>query len=116
MGQIFLVDDDRSFLEIMEMVLEDTGYEVLCFEHGISLLRKLTTTTPDLILLDYRLPQKNGAEITKIIRQRFKRKIPVIIISADLNVADKALGSGANFFLAKPIDIDTLLTTINRYV
>lgn len=113
-NKILIVDDDKTILEAIKILLEEEGFEVSVLNDGINLMKKIHSNIPNLILLDYRLPGKDGWEIAKLIKKR-QPEIPIIMISADNNIKKIAEGK-IEAFLAKPFDINILLALINRYL
>jgi len=114
MRRILAVDDDKDILDILQYILEDSGYEVETLSDGHFLFEKIRTHTPDLILLDIMLGNLDGRELCKAVKTTdATHDIPVILISASHNVADALNKKGApDAFIAKPFDIDDLLSAI----
>ena len=113
--KIIIVDDDTSILESFKTILDSEGYETHTAIGGGGLAMYLANFIPDLILLDYGLPNENGGVITKKIRKNLKTAhIPIIIISANDQFRAIAKLAGANEFIEKPIEINSLLSTIKR--
>ncbi|TWJ04390.1 response regulator receiver domain-containing protein [Mucilaginibacter frigoritolerans] len=112
--RILAVDDDRDILEVLQFILEDSGYEVDTLMDGRYLFEKIKAHTPDLILLDIMLGNLDGRELCKDVKAKLETtNIPVILVSASHNVANASNNIGApNAFLAKPFDIDDLLQII----
>lgn len=115
--EILLVEDDFDVRDMMTIFLESEGYQVAAAANGQEAIDHLSHSRPPcLILLDLMMPVMNGWEF----RQRQQQdpnlaRIPVIVISADNNVREKAAHLGAASYLAKPIDFDALLEVIRRY-
>ena len=116
MQRILAVDDDKDILEVLQYILEDSGYEVDTLSDGSFLFDKIKEHTPDLILLDVMLGNMDGRELCKSVKLKHETKqIPVILISASHNISNTSNQNGApNDFVAKPFDIDTLINTIQR--
>jgi CheY-like chemotaxis protein len=115
---ILVVDDEPDIREMVAEVLSDEGYRVVGAANGLEAIEYLTraTTLPTLILLDLMMPVMNGWEFAD--RQRLDpalADIPVIVISADGNVQQKAETLGASDHLRKPIQLDALLKCVERY-
>ena len=112
--RILAVDDDKDILEVLQFILEDSGYEVDTLMDGRYLFEKIKAHTPDLILLDIMLGNLDGRELCKDVKAKHETtNIPVILVSASHNVASASNNIGApNAFLAKPFDIDDLLDII----
>ena len=116
-GTILIVEDDTAGREALAAYLESEGYHVLEAEHGEAALRTLHTNTGVcLILLDLYMPRMNGwAFRAEQLRDARFAAIPVVVVSADATVGQKAADLGAAGYLAKPIDFDRLLGFLRRY-
>ncbi|WP_428328841.1 response regulator [Mucilaginibacter sp.] len=114
MRRILAVDDDSDILEVLQFILEDSGYEVETLSDGQYLFEKINESTPDLILLDIMLGNLDGRELCRAVKtSKETNNIPVILISASHTVSDSLNQQGApNAFIAKPFDINTLLDAI----
>jgi DNA-binding response OmpR family regulator len=112
--RILAVDDDKDILEVLQLILEDSGYEVETLSDGHFLFEKIKSHTPDLILLDIMLGNLDGRELCRDVKTKLEtHNIPVILISASHNVTDHMNQIGSpNAFIAKPFDINDLLDTI----
>lgn len=101
---IAVVDDEPDILQLLEMNLVKSGFCAVSFEDGGSLLEYLKKDEPDLIVLDLMLPDYDGFDICKIIRNQQKTKhIPIIMFTARGESVDKILGLelGADDYLDK---------------
>lgn len=108
---IAVVDDDQPIVDVVTMLLKDEGYDVLAYNNGELLLRDIEREEIHLILLDYRLPKKNGAEIARDLKE--KRDIPVILISANHNLDQVVHNMPVDEFIPKPFEIDQLMRKIH---
>lgn len=114
--KILVVDDDPDILEFLQVILEEEGYLVVITEKGEYLEQLHNGGLPDFILLDVLLSGKDGREIVKYLkRQAETRHIPVLMFSAHPSAEQTARAAGADDFIAKPFDIEVLLTRIARY-
>jgi DNA-binding response OmpR family regulator len=112
--KIYVADDDPAILEVIELVLEDAGFEVETSTDGLSILQE-RSDFPDLILLDIRMSGTNGGDICRSLKEERKtRHLPVILVSANKDLEDIARNCGADAVIAKPFDIDDLLATCER--
>lgn len=116
MNRILAVDDDKDILEVLQFILEDSGYQVNTLSDGHQLFDKIYEQQPDLILMDIMLGGLDGRDLCKNVKLNFKTHgIPVIMISASHNLSDVLKQECApDDFLAKPFDIHTLLNKIQR--
>ncbi|RFZ82132.1 response regulator [Mucilaginibacter terrenus] len=118
MRRILAVDDDNDILEVLQFILEDSGYEVETLSDGRKLMDVIREKHPDLILLDIMLGNMDGRELCKTLKQSIEMNdIPVILISASHNIAAPLNQDGApNDFIAKPFDINHLLNKIKTHL
>lgn len=109
-GYILAVDDIPDNLLLVKYALESDGYEIVMVEDGATALAKIEESPPDLILLDVMMPEMDGYEVTRRIRNHPKLPyIPILLITAhEQSSVVKGLDEGADDFLRKPIQIDEL--------
>lgn len=103
--RILIVDDDKEVVRLMRAYLEQAGYEVLVAYNGESALHSLRREQPDLVLLDLMLPDRNGWDITRILRNDpLLKATPIIMLTARVTDTDKILGLelGADDYVTKP--------------
>lgn len=113
--KIFICDDDSTIVDMLQMLLEMSGYDTIIEVNSINALEVIKTSRPDVILLDIWMPLLSGDELIKIIRQEQELKdIFIISISASKDGKDVALQAGADCFIAKPFDINELLEAIEH--
>ena len=112
---IWCVDDDSTIREIEVYALLQTGFEARGFADGISMLEALKNDKPDLIILDIMMPEKDGIEVLKEIRQNTGTSpIPVIMATAKGTEMDKIQGldTGADDYLVKPFGIMEMISRV----
>lgn len=112
---IWCVDDDSTIRDIEVYTLQQTGFEARGFADGISMLEALITETPKLIILDIMLPEMDGTEILRRLRNDFKHKeIPVIMATAKGSEIDKIslLNFGADDYLVKPFGVMEMVARV----
>jgi DNA-binding response OmpR family regulator len=111
--RILVVEDDLSILAGLSMNLRFEGYEVLQAQDGRTGLARALDDAPDLVVLDLMLPELNGYEVLKELRQR-GRDTPVVVLSAKGMERDKILGLdlGADDYVVKPFGLQELLARI----
>jgi DNA-binding response OmpR family regulator len=116
MNRILAVDDDQDILDVLQLVLEDSGYEVETLSDAHQLFDKINKEHPDLILMDIMLNGLDGRDLCKNVKLNNEtHDIPVIMISASHTVGDVLKQECApDDFLAKPFDINILLSKIQR--
>ena len=114
---ILVVEDDVDIRSALLGILEDEGYAVVGAANGAEALEHLRSVgLPSLILLDLMMPVMNGWQFRAEQKQdQNLNRIPVVVISADGNVRQKAASIDAQGFLKKPIDLDNLLELVEKY-
>lgn len=113
--RILIVDDDREIVRGLAIRLRAAGYETLSAHDGEEGLAAAIAEHPDAIVLDIRMPRTDGLAVLAKLREREDTKaIPVVVISANVveNTRAKALELGARYFVAKPFQAATLISTI----
>lgn len=109
---ILVVEDSRTEALRMRLVLEKEGWEVCCADNASQAIVEIGRKTPDLILVDYYLPGIRGDELCRQIRMRVDtRVIPIVMLTANETdqIQLQGLESGADDFLPKTFEVDTLL-------
>lgn len=104
---ILVVDDDKSIIEIVQAYLEQAGYSVLSATNGTSAMDTLRRERPELLILDLNLPDRDGWDITRDIRNdRHLASTPIIMLTARVDDSDKIVGLelGANDYVTKPFN------------
>lgn len=99
---VYLVDDETNLLELLKSYLENAGFIVKAFQSGEEVLKVLDQEKPHLWILDIMLPDIDGYELLRLIRNKYD--VPIIFISARDQDMDKILGLelGSDDYLAKP--------------
>lgn len=113
---IAIIDDDKSILASLEMILESDGFNrIETFSNGLEGLEYIRTGRVDLVLLDLNLPEISGMEILQTVKKE-KPQLPVIIITGqnDLSTAVEIMKSGAMDYLAKPNDIGRVSVSVQN--
>ncbi|MBP7967074.1 response regulator transcription factor [Candidatus Woesebacteria bacterium] len=114
--KILVADDDLSILEVIDLMLTDEGYVVETVSDGEEIY-KIEKDFPDLILLDIWMSGMDGRDICKYIKsQEHLKHIPVILISANKDTAIIATESGADDFIAKPFEMEELLSKVRHFI
>jgi DNA-binding NtrC family response regulator len=116
-GRILVIDDEPDIRESLEALLSSENYRVDLAFNATEGLKKLETSSYDLVLVDLMMPDKSGMEVLEEIRLR-DRDTPLFMITAygSIEVAVEALKRGANDYFAKPWDNEKLLIEIERMI
>jgi two-component system, cell cycle response regulator DivK len=119
MRKIAVVDDNADNRLIIRTILEDQ-YDIVEYSSGIEAIEGFRKGKPDVVILDISLPEMDGTEILRRIRDDAElHDLPVIALTAHAMVGDreKYLSAGFNDYVAKPIlDMNVLFSTIKRWV
>ena len=113
---IYSVEDDVDIARIINKTLTKQGYQVYSFQDGKCFIEAFNKQKPDLVLLDLMLPDMNGNDIIKFIRNDIENnEVEIIIISAKRMLMDKVEGLdlGADDYLEKPFDLLELMSRVN---
>ena len=116
MSRILIVEDDRKIAQLESDYLESNGYETKIIEDGKKALSELKTNHYDLILLDLMLPEVDGFDICRQVRQ--EKNIPIIMVSAKKDDIDKirGLGLGADDYMTKPFSPSELVARVKAHL
>jgi DNA-binding response OmpR family regulator len=115
MESILIVDDDISLCTVLQEELSEVGYNVDFVNSGFDVFKVLETKSVDLMLLDLKMPGKDGFEVLRdLSNHRYKIKVIVLTAYADVKSAIDSAKMGANDFISKPYDLDELLITIRK--
>jgi CheY-like chemotaxis protein len=111
---IVAVDDSPDNLTLLEIILDDPHYDLDLTASGQEALNKISRKIPDLILLDVMMPEMDGFEVTRRIRQDESLPyIPILLLTAHDQVnLTEGIAAGADDFIRKPFDIDELQTRV----
>lgn len=112
--RLLLVDDDPDVLDALEVILGG-AYELSFAEDGDEALRRLETEPFDCVVLDLMMPRVNGASVMLAMREK-ALVVPVILVSAALDIAQQAATLGARDHMTKPFDVELLEAKIARIV
>ena len=115
---ILLVDDEPDIVKVLMVRLKSSGYEVKAAGNAAEAIETLKSYKPNLILLDYYLPDKNGLDLCLEIKANEDSKnLPIIFISASAeSIAEIAKKGGANDYLVKPVESTLLIEKIEKYI
>lgn len=113
--RILVVDDDRSIVKVVRGYLEQASFEVLTAYDGEGALHALRSERPDLLVLDLMLPDRDGWEITRMIRSdRTLGQTPIIMLTARVEDTDKIVGleMGADDYITKPFNAREIVARV----
>lgn len=114
---ILVIDDDKGILEVVKIILEDKGYHVEVLENSSDILQYLKNNIPNLILLDIWMSGMDGQKIMEFLKKGdVTKNIPVILMSANQDTEKIAKKTGANAYITKPFDIDSLTQMVDSFI
>ncbi len=117
MKKILIVDDDKDVLEAMQLLLTEAGYKSCAVLQVGEMFACLKESLPDLIVLDVLLSGQDGRMVARQLRKRRDtRGIPIIMVSAHPSAAQSAISCGANDFVAKPFEVDELISKVSKHM
>jgi DNA-binding response OmpR family regulator len=115
--KIVVCDDELEILEIVKLILEDEGFEVLAVNNSLDVESVLEQESPELLIIDLWMPALSGEQVITSLRSNERlRKTPVIVLSASSDGRQIAFAAGADDFIAKPFDIDNIINTIKKFL
>ncbi len=115
--KILVVDDEKHIVKIVEFNLKKKGYDVFIANNGLEALEQVEKNKPDLILLDVMMPEMDGLEVCKRLKNDDRYKdIPIIMLTAKGQEIDRDTGIkfGANMYITKPFSPKLLLGQIEE--
>lgn len=116
MKRIIVVDDDPGVLDTMELIFSRAGYDVVGYS-GPEPLLSGNFEAPEAIVLDKQLSGYDGLDVCRFLKtQTSTQQIPIIMVSASMNIGELAITAGANDFVEKPFKIKSLLEVVGKYV
>lgn len=113
--KILLADDDPGVRNSLGRVLESENYEVVSAANGGEAAKKFAEESPDLVLLDLNMPDRDGWEVFKLINTT-RPLLPVIVITARPHQYNRAADLGVDAIMEKPLDLPYLLKTIAEFL
>lgn len=119
MKNLLIIEDVEDHLEIVKLILEQHGYNILVATTGLEGLNSARANTPDLVILDVVLPEMNGYEVCKEIKNGIDTKnIPVIMLSVRSNPEDieTAYKAGADKYITKPFNLEDLIKEVKKHL
>ena len=118
MKYILAADDEPMNLEIMQMILMD-DYELKCVENGVECLKSIEERLPDLLLLDFAMPEMDGLEVCKRLRSNPETKnLPIVMVSgyASKEHIENGFKAGVDDYITKPFKPEEILKAVEDFV
>jgi CheY-like chemotaxis protein len=117
--RVMIVDDEKESLEMMQTMLGDQGYELIPVSNATEVGLKAAQLMPDLILLDFLMPEINGFEVCRALRgNELTRSIPIMAVTCLSKEEDieRIFECGADEYLPKPFKVDQLLEKVGDLI
>jgi two-component system, OmpR family, response regulator MtrA len=116
-NHILVVDDDPAIRDVVADILEMSDYSVKTAANGAEALDKIQSEQPSAVLLDLMMPVMDGWEFLRRCRGQVPcARVPVVVMSAARDAAAAARELGAQAYLTKPFDVDTVLDVVERLI
>jgi DNA-binding NtrC family response regulator len=113
--RILVVDDDETIRTTMKAILQDEGYQVDLAASGKEAVQKTKEKTYNIALLDIRLPDMEGVELLKLLKDGVPRTRKIMVTGyPSMQNAISALNKNADAYLLKPVDVEKLLMTVKK--
>jgi len=109
--RVLLVDDEEKVLKFAALKLKLCGYEVITANNGKDAIRLAESEAPDIMLLDVLMPEMDGFEVLRRLRQF--SQMPVIVLTAMTGTQEQALSLGASDYITKPFDPDEVIARMD---
>lgn len=119
MKKILIIEDNDNNMYLISFILKQDGFYILEARTGIEGVETASREKPDLIIMDIQLPDINGLEATKQIRNTLANiEIPIVALTSYAMTGDRemALAAGCDGYIEKPIDPETFLSEIKKFL
>lgn len=114
MSKILIVDDDRTMVSLLKILLEMDGFDVVNLSMGGQMIEKVRAEKPDLVLMDVFLSDADGKEVLVELRNTTDLADLKVVMTSGMDLADQCMDSGADAFLLKPYTPEQLMKTIQQ--
>jgi CheY-like chemotaxis protein len=116
---ILIVEDNLDILKLLGVLMTEAGHRVETADRAESAIELLPSFTPDVVLVDIRLPGMNGLELTRLVKLAGgSRKVPVVAVTANDSPAAirEAYDAGCDGYITKPVDINRFALIVRQYL
>jgi len=113
---VLIADDESEVVQLVQMILEWEGYQVIAAANGVETLQRAETDKPDLILLDVRMPKMSGLTVLEHLAKSESTAVPVIMLSVVTTQPEvrAALQRGAVAYLTKPFELKEMTRLVGQ--
>jgi CheY-like chemotaxis protein len=116
LGTVLVVDDDPQIAAVISDMLGDEGYTVRVVSDGEAGLAAIRADTPDLVLMDYRLPGMSGLAVVQALRDQGMDTLPIVLVTAEHPMKVREQIGAVDGYLFKPFDIEELIDCVARCI
>lgn len=117
MKTILLTEDNRDMVELIQLILRDSGYDLITASDGIEAVKVCLEHSPDLVLMDLNMPNMDGFHATMILRDKgFKNPIIVLTGSESEDDRKRAAEVGCNEYILKTLEMSDVERVIDHYL
>jgi two-component system chemotaxis response regulator CheY len=114
MVRVMIADDSDAIRTFLKDVVISSGYDFVAeADNGMDAIDKVKSTMPDILLLDYSMPKKNGLDVLKEIKKFGSTKVIMVTVSDEQELIEKCIQTGAAAYLVKPFNPDMVLKAIS---
>jgi len=116
---VLIVDDVPKNIQLLGNILNNEGYDIIIAENGKEALERISDVLPDIILLDIMMPEMDGYETCKILKENDRtRDIPVIFLTAKTEMEDivKGFNAGSVDYVTKPFNSTELMARVKTHI
>ena len=113
MAKILIIEDDMTMFSLLTTLLQMEGFDVAGVRDWRKIIETVHAESPDLVLMDYVLPDVDGIEVMKRIRAQPNLSSLKIMLTSGMDVSEECIEAGADSFLQKPYTPDQLMDLIN---
>lgn len=115
--KIFVCDDDEGIIDLIGIILESAGYEIILETNSLNARSVIEREKPDLIITDLWMPVVSGDQIVRMVRNSSEiMHTPILVISASRDGEEIAMGCGASAFLGKPFELDGIVNQVEKLI
>lgn len=115
MSKILVVDDDPTLVDFLKLLLESEGYDTFEAYDGRDALAQIEKVEPELVLLDYMMPNMHGLDVLRNVKENYRSSFVVMLTGkGSEQVAVECMKAGAADYLMKPFDNENLLTVVRN--
>lgn len=117
MKTVLFADDNESIVELIKLILDQSGYNLIVASDGKQAVQMCLEKKPDLVLMDIKMPNMDGIAATRVLRDKgFKNPIVVLTSSESEEDRKRAEQAGCNNYILKTMDMNGVEETLDRYL